>query len=146
MWGRGVSENKIHGMHMHEDMEKHVLLCASLKNVQLQFYLPAQSFAISGELRSKSGRGKMSLNNLDFISRQGTPLQRFETEQAAIRDEWETLDEGKEESRRALRVGLEQHGVLNGEKGVSLRGNREFRLSLCVWEDSECPRAADVHG
>lgn len=55
----------------------------------------------------------MSLNNLDFKSRQGTPLQRSETEQAAIRDGRETLGEGKKESRRALRVGLEQHGVLN---------------------------------
>lgn len=67
----------------------------------------------------------MSFNNLDFKSRQGTPLHRFETEQGAIRGGWEMLAEGKE-SRRALRVRAQttRWCLTTGENGASLRGNR----------------------
>lgn len=47
----------------------------------------------------------MPFHNLDLKSRQVTPTsERLETEQAALRDRWETLADGKD-SRRALHVG-----------------------------------------
>lgn len=90
----------------------------------------------------------MPFHNLDLKSRQVTPTsERLETEQAALRDRWETLADGKE-SRRALHVGAWTTGwcLTNGEHGASLREGIEFRLSICVWKDYEGPRAGGVHG
>lgn len=50
----------------------------------------------------------MSFNNLDFKSRQGTPLHRFETEQAAIRGGW-----GKGVQKSSPRGGTNNTVVFN---------------------------------
>lgn len=137
MWERGVSENKIHSTHMHEDMEKHVPLCASLKKFIYNFtFQPrAQQTLESWEARVEEGRCH---STTWILKADRGPHFREIWDRAGGNQGWMgNAGWGKGAQKSSPREGSNNTVVFNyrlttGGNGASLRGNRVQAELVCL--------------